>query len=257
MIHKTAVIDTGAEVSKNAEIGPYVVIEKGVRIAPGVKIEANAYIYNGTEIGEGCQIHVGCVIGDIPQDRAFKNEPSFVKIGRKNILREYVTIHRGTIAGSCTIIGDENYLMTCSHVGHNCIIGNKVTLVSSVLLAGYVTLEDESFIGGNSAVHQFARIGRLAMVGGNSRVDKDVPPFMLLKGDSEIMSMNVVGLRRSSIPKEIKEEIKRAYKILYRSDLNTSQAVEKMGKLSPSDEIRHLIDFIKNSKRGICSGPRR
>ena len=255
MIHKTAIIDPKAQIGKNVEVGPYVVIEKDVKIATGVKIMAHSYICSGTEIGEECNIHMGCVLGNIPQDLSFKNGVTFLKIGKRNTFREHSTAHRGTKDGSSTTIGDDNYIMNGSHIAHNCCIGNKNILAAGVLLAGYVTLEDEVFISGNSAVHQFSAIGRLAIVAGNTRVDKDVPPYMLVIGDSLVRSLNTVGLKRSTLSENAKKELKTAYKILYRSNLNTSQALKELEKLA-SAEAKHLVSFIKNSKRGICPGPR-
>ena len=252
-IHPTAIIGKKAEIAAEVEIGPFTIIEDDVNIAPGVKIGSSVYIFSGTEIGENTQIHIGAVLGHEPQDITFENKSSFLKIGKENIIREYVTIHRGTKENSSTIIGDNNFLMGFSHVAHNCNIGNNVILVNGTLLAGYVTIEDNAFISGNSVVHQFVKIGRLAMIGGLARVTKDVPPYMLLKGDSLIQTVNVVGIKRAGFSEEVKVEIRKAYKILYKMDLNVSQALEKMEKeLKPSKEINHLIEFIRNSERGIC-----
>jgi len=253
MIHKTAIIDKGAEIAKGVSVGPYAGIEKGVKIASGTTIMMHACILSGTEMGEACSVHPGAVIGGIPQDMAFKGKESFLKIGNRNVFREHSTVHRGTEEGSSTVIGDDNFIMTSVHIGHNCRLGNRNVMTSGSLLGGYVTIEDGVFIGGNAGIHQFGNVGRLAMIAGASRVDKDVPPYMLLKGDSLIYSLNVVGLKRSDMPEEAKKDIKRAYRILYRSNLNTSQALIELMKIS-SPEVRHLVDFIKNSKRGICSG---
>jgi UDP-N-acetylglucosamine acyltransferase len=254
MIHKTAIVHAGAHLSGDVEIGPYAIIEDNVIIHAGVAVGPHAYIKTGTEVGEGCRIHAGCVLGDVPQDLAFQDRPSFIKIGQRNTFREHSTVHRGTKKGSETIIGNENYIMTCAHVGHNCVIGNKNVLASGAVLAGHVTLEDEIFISGIVGVQQFTRIGRLAMVGGNSRVTKDVPPFMLLKGNSLIWSLNTVGLKRSGIPKQVRADLKKAFRILYRSHLNVTNAVKELVTLPQCAEIKYLIDFIKSSQRGICAG---
>lgn len=253
-IHPTAIIGPKARIAEDVDIGPYAIIEDDVSIARGVTIGAHVWVCSGTEIGEGTKVHMGAILGHEPQDRAFEGKPSFLKIGKDNLIREYATIHRGTKENSSTLIGDKNFIMALSHIAHNCTIGNNVVITNGVLLAGYVTVEDGAFISGNSVVHQFVKIGKLVMIAGLSRVAKDVPPFMLLKNDSLIYSMNIVGMRRAGLSEEAKLEIKNAYKILYRINLNVSQAVEKMEKeLKPLEEIKYLIEFIKNSERGICS----
>lgn len=253
-IHSSAIIGPKAKIAKDVNIGPFTIIEDDVNIARGVTIGTHAYVCRGTEIGEGTQVHMGAVLGHTPQDIAFERKKSFLRIGKNNIIREYVTIHRGTKEGSATLIGDNNFLMALSHVGHNCYLGNNITMVNGSLLAGYVRIEDDVFISGNTAIHQFVRIGKLAMIGGVARVSKDVPPYMLVKGDSLIYSLNLVGLRRAGFSEEVKSEIKKAYKILYRMNLNMSQALEKMEKeLKRFDEIKHLIEFIRSSERGISS----
>ncbi|MFQ6070563.1 MAG: acyl-ACP--UDP-N-acetylglucosamine O-acyltransferase [Candidatus Aminicenantales bacterium] len=253
-IHPTAIVNPKAKIADRVEIGPFSIIEDEVEIAAGVKIGSHVWIRSGTSIDTGTSIHKGAIIGHEPQDLAFKGKPSFVKIGKNNIIREYTTIHRGTEEGSSTVIGDSNFFMAFSHVGHNCHLGNEVILVNGVLLGGYVTVEDRAFISGHSVVHQFVRIGKVVMVGGLARVTRDIPPYMLVKGDSLIHSMNIVGMRRAGLSEEVRTEIKKAYKILYRMNLNVSQALERMEKeLKPLEEIRYLMDFIRNSKRGICS----
>ncbi len=252
MIHAMAIVDGAAEVAADAEIGAYSIIEGGARIGRKVKIWPHAYICRGTEIGEETQVHMGAVIGHVPQDLAHKGGPSYVVIGKRNIIREYATIHRGTKAGSSTTIGDDNYFMALSHVGHNCAIGNRVTIANGALLAGYVEVGDGAFISGNVVIHQFCRIGSLAMIGGFSGVNKDVPPYMLLRGPSIVRSINLVGLRRAGFAREVIYKIKEAYRLLYRANLNIAQAVEDIKKLGPSRELQHLIEFIAHSKRGIC-----
>jgi len=251
-IHATAIVGKGSDIAQDVEIGPHVVIESEVKIAKGVKISANAYIYRYTEIGEGTEVHVGAVLGDVPQDTAFTDKATYLKIGKHNIIREYVTIHRGTKEGTSTIIGNNNYLMASSHVAHNCQIGNNVIIANSALLGGYVTVEDSAFISGNVVIHQFSRIGRLSMIGGFSGVNKDVPPYMTVRGPSVVWSINLVGLRRAKFDRKTISEIKNAYETLYHSDLNTEQAVEKILEAKPGKEVMQLVEFIRNSKRGIC-----
>ncbi|MBN1354560.1 MAG: acyl-ACP--UDP-N-acetylglucosamine O-acyltransferase [Candidatus Omnitrophica bacterium] len=250
--HPTAIVSKRAEIDTTAEIGPYAIIEDGVKIGKNVRIYARAYVCSGTEIGDDTHVHMGAVLGHLPQDLAFEDKETFLKIGRKNVIREYSTVHRGTKEGTSTIIGDENFLMASSHVGHNCIVGSKVIIANGALLAGYVTVEDQVFISGNVAVHQFCNIGKLAIVGGFSGINKDVPPYMAVRGPSVVWSVNLVGLRRSGMDRKVIIEIRKAFKLIYRSDLNTHQAVEKMLENNPCEEVVYLAEFIKRSKRGIC-----
>lgn len=251
-ISGSAVVSKKARIAEGVEIGPFAIVEDDVEIGPGVKIWPHAYICNGTRIGEGTQVHMGAVLGHIPQDLAFTNENTYLQIGKRNVIREYATIHRGTKEGSSTVIGDDCYLMAVSHVGHNCEIGNNVIIANCALLAGYVSVGDYAFISGNVVVHQFCRIGELAMIGGFTGVNKDVPPYMLVRGPSVIRSVNLIGLRRAKFPREVIEGLNEAFKLLQASDLNTSQAIEAIGKLKSSKELDRLMEFIKGSKRGIC-----
>jgi UDP-N-acetylglucosamine acyltransferase len=251
-ISELAVVSKKAKIGKGVEIGPFAIIEDGVELADRVKVWPHAYICTGTTIGEDTQIHMGAVIGHTPQDHAFQGGKTFVRIGKRNIIREYATIHRGTKEGTSTVIGDDCYLMAVSHVGHNCEIGNKVIIANGALLAGYVLVEEMAFISGNVVIHQFCRIGKLAMIGGFTGINKDVPPFMLARGPSVVRAINVIGLRRAKVPNDVIRSIKEAFKCLYMSDLNTPQAIEAIKKLKPSEELSHLLKFIQESKRGIC-----
>jgi len=251
-IHPTAIIDKQSKIARDVNIGAYAVIESDVKIEKGVKIYPHAHIMKYTEIGEGSEIYTGAVLGGIPQDVAFGGGKTSLIIGKHNIIREYVTIHRGTKEESATVIGDNNYLMCTSHIGHNCVIGNKVTIANGVLLAGYVTVEELAFISGNVVVHQFSRIGTLAMIGGFSGVNKDVPPYMSVRGPSVVCSVNLVGLRRAAFDRKAIREIKEAYTAIYLSGLNTKQAIEKILENNPGKEVMHLVNFIRASKRGIC-----
>ena len=253
--HSTAVISPKAKIADDVEIGPYAIVEDHVTLAKGVKVYANAYITGSAQIGENTEIHMGAVIGHVPQDWSFKKETrSAVRIGKNNLIREYATIHRGSKEGSATVIGDNNFIMAHSHVAHDCQIGNRVVLANGVLLAGYVTVEDMVFISGNVVVHQFVRIGKLTMIGGLARISKDVPPFMLAKGESRIYAVNVVGLRRAGYTTEQRENIRQVFKILYRSGMNFSQALDVLKQQPPSAEGTQIIQFIESAKRGICGG---
>jgi len=245
-------ISTKAKIDATAEIGSGVTIEDNVTIGPKVRIFANAYICNGTEIGEGTEIHMGAVVGNIPQDLAYKGGESFTKIGKNNIIREYVTIHRGTTENSTTVIGDNNYLMVQSHVGHNCIIENNVIIANGALLAGHVHVENGAFLSGNVVFHQFCRIGTLAMIGGFSGVNKDVPPYVIVRGPSSVRGLNLLGLRRAGFKADMVRQVKEAYKIFYLSGLSTIDALQKISDNFTLDEIKHFVSFIRSSKRGVC-----
>jgi UDP-N-acetylglucosamine acyltransferase len=252
-ISELAIVSKKAKISENVEIGPYAIIEDDVEISAGVKIWPHAHISSGTRIGEGTQIHMGAVVGHLPQDLSFDaSKKTLTTIGKRTVKREYATIHRSTKEGEATKIGDGCYLMAVSHVGHDCHIGNNVIIANGALLAGHIEVGDNSFISGNVVMHQFCRIGDYCMVGGFSGVNKDVPPYMLVRGPSVLRSVNLVALRRAKFPRETIHNIMEAFKLLYHSGLNTSQAIEQIKKIGPSKELDHLVDFIQSSKRGIC-----
>ena len=252
-INELAIVSKLAKIAPDVEIGPYAIIEDDVEIAKGVKIWPNAYICSGTKIGEAAQIHMGAVVGHLPQDLTFDvNKKTGTNIGKNTIIREYATIHRATEEGTATVVGDNCYLMALSHVGHDCQIGNNVILANGVLLAGHVELGDNCFISGNVVVHQFCRFGSYVIVGGFSGINKDVPPYMLVRGPSVIRGVNLIGLRRAKFPRETIHKITDAFKLLYRTELNTAQAIEEIKKLGPSKELDYLVEFIQSSKRGIC-----
>lgn len=251
-IHPTAIVGKNSELG-DVEIGPYTIIEDGAVIGDGTIVLAHAYIAGGTTIGKNCEVHMGAVVGHAPQHLHYKGAKTYVKIGDRNIIREYCSIHRGFEEGSATVIGNDNMFMGFSHVAHDCRIGDNTVICNSVLLAGHVVIEDKVFIGGNAAIHQFVRVGTLAMIGGLTRVIKDVVPYTLIEGNSEACSINTVGIKRSGISQEAASHIKKVYKLIYRSGLNVSQAMEevaKLGELSP--EAERMIDFVKSSERGIC-----
>lgn len=251
-IHGTAIVSDGADIAPSAEIGPGVVIEGGVKIGPNVKIMPNAHIFKGTEIGEGTAIYTGAVIGNDPQDYGYTGGDSFTKIGKNNIIREYVTIHRGTEEGSATVIGDNNFIMVQVHIGHNTVLGNNIIIAPAALLAGRMLIEDGVFISGGVVFHQFVRIGKLAMIGGFTGVNKDVPPYVVCRGPSMIRGVNLVGLRRAKVPRESIKEIREAYKIFFKSSLTTEEALSEMRKTLTSEEVGNFAKFIEESQRGIC-----
>lgn len=253
-IHKTAIVAKEAKIGKNVEIGPYCIIEGNTRIGDNTKLWQGVYVAGGTTIGKDCQIHMGAVLGHVPQDIAFEGKQTFLKMGDRNIIREYVTIHRGTKEASSTMLGDDNFLMALSHVGHNCELGNKIVICNNTLLGGHIKVGDMTFISGNCVIHQFVRIGKLVMAGGSTRIGKDVPPYMLVERESLVTSYNVIGLRRAGFNQDVRNQIKKAYQLLYHSGLNTANALKKIEAELHSPEVKELLDFIKSadSKRGIA-----
>ncbi len=254
-IHPTTIIGKHVTMGEGNDIGPNVFIEDNVRLGSNNKFFPGVYVGEGTEIGDNNQFHMNSVIGHAPQDLSYKGAKTKTIIGNNNIIREFTTIHRGTKEGSATTIGNDNFLMAYCHVGHNCQIGNKVIMVNNATLGGYVTLEDGVFIAGMVVVHQFCRIGRLAIIGGLSAINQDTPPFTISAGRTTVCcGINAIGLRRAQISAPIRDEIKRAYKLLYNSGLNTSHAVSEIEKMATTPEVKYFAEFVKQSKRGICPG---
>lgn len=252
-ISERAIVSKDARLGDGVEIGPFAIVEDGVELGQRVRVWPHAYIASGTTIGDDTEIHMGAVVGHAPQDLAFdKTKKTYLKIGKRNVIREYATIHKATKEGLATTVGDDCYIMAVSHVGHDCQIGNNVILANCALLAGHVTVQDSSFISGNVVVHQFCRIGTLSIIGGFTGINKDVPPYMLARGPSVVRAVNLIGLRRAKFPREAIYKIKEAFKLLYQSDLNTVQAIEGIKKIGRSKELDVLVEFIQGSKRGIC-----
>src|SRR5215813_8400391 len=255
-IHPTAVIDPKAEIDSEVEIGPYVVVEGPVRINRGTRVMAHAYLTGWTEIGEGNEIHPGVVLGDAPQDKGYKGEETYLRIGARNIFREYVQVHRGTAPGSSTTIGNANFLMACSHVGNNSKVGDQVILANNALLGGYVEVGNSVFISGNCVVHQFVRIGDYALMRGLSGTSRDVPPYAIVDWQHTVRGANEKGLKRAGFEEPRVREIKKAFQVLFSKKCNLSsamKAIEKEGRANP--DVSALLDFIKSSKRGVCGGP--
>ncbi|MCD6460411.1 acyl-ACP--UDP-N-acetylglucosamine O-acyltransferase [bacterium] len=253
-VHKTAIIGDKVQLHSSVEIGPYAVVDGEIKIAEGTKIMAHANISGYTTIGKNCTIHMGVVLGHEPQDMDFDGKPSYLIIGDNNVFREYCWIHRGTKAQSATVIGNGNYFMGFSHAAHNCRIGNNTIIASNTLLAGYVEVGDNAFVSGNIVVHQFTKIGAYAMVSGLSAVNKDIPPYMLCGGRPAVVTgINVIGLRRAGFNIEQRKRIKKAHDILFRQRLAVKRAVLSLQELDSSEEIDTILNFIKNSKRGITS----
>jgi UDP-N-acetylglucosamine acyltransferase len=249
-IHSTAIVDPGAQIGADVEIGPFCVIGAGAVIGDKCRIQAHAVIEGSVRMGTGNFIGYGAIIGAAPQDLSFDPKiQSTVEIGNDNTIREYCTIHRGSTEGSSTTIGDGNFLMAGNHLGHNCVIGNGVAMANDCLLAGHVRIDDRAFIGGGSRFHQGIRMGRLVMAEG--RFTQNLPPF-LSAAKNEVFGFNVVGMRRADFSGAERDEIKRAFKLLYRSGLNTKQALEKAAETEFGPVGREFFDFVANAgKRGI------
>jgi UDP-N-acetylglucosamine acyltransferase len=258
-IHPTAVIDPTAELAEDVEIGPYAVIEAGVRIGRGTWLMPHAFVGRGTILGEENQLHVGAVVGHAPQDISTTGlEDARLIAGDRNIFREYCTIHRAGKDGQATMIGNDNLIMTQAHIAHDCQFGNGIILAGGSLVAGHIHVEDRAFISGNVAIHQFCRIGTLAMCAGLARVNRDVPPYFMVKGDSKIHGLNVVGLKRAGMTEAEIRDVRQAYRILYRKGLPLAQALRRIETTLPhSPHAAHLVDFIRKTTRGISPHHRR
>lgn len=256
-IHFTAIIDGRASIDPAVDIGPYSVIEGPVKIAAEVVIGPHVHVLGHTTIGAGCRIHTGAVIGDWPQDRTYTGAESFCKLGKQTVVREHVTIHRGTTAGSETVIGDRCMLLAHSHVAHNCRLGDDVLLVNGALLAGHVTVGNRAVISGNAAIHQFARVGELAMIGGLAKITRDIPPYLMFDGSGICVGINLVGLRRAGFTREERQDVKAVYRALYRTAGSFSRGLAEVELLVTTRAGLHLLEFLKApSKRGIQSSRR-
>ena len=253
-IHKTAVVDKGANIGDNVYIGPYVVIERDVEIGDGCRIEPFAHIKRFTKMGKNNHIHSYACIGGPPQDLKFKGEESYLIIGNDNCIREYVTLNRGTEhGGGVTKIGSRCLIMAYAHVAHDCILADEVIMANAASLAGHVIIEEGAVVGGLSGVHQFVRIGKYAYIGGMTGVAQDVPPYSLVAGErGSLYGLNLIGLKRRGFSKEDIMKLKKAYRILWREELKKEEAIEKIiSELGNCDKVMDLINFVKNSKRGI------
>jgi UDP-N-acetylglucosamine acyltransferase len=260
----SATIAPTARIHPDAHIGPrtvvqdYCVIEQDVTIGADCLLEPYVFVKRWTTIGDDNRISAGTALGTDPLDKNFTGERSYLIIGNRNRIREHYTISRGTKPESKTIIGDDNYIMTSGHIAHNCELGNGITVASCALVAGYVTIEDQAFISGGVVIHQFSRIGRLAMIGGNVRVNQDAPPYFLYgRFDIEPIGLNRVGLSRAGLTREDQAAIKQAYRILYLSGLTKTEAIERIDSELDNPHARHIGAFVRQSQRGICRPRRR
>lgn len=253
MIHPTAIIHPKARLDSTVQVGPYAVIDEGVEIGQGCVIGPQVYLTGLTRIGAQNRFHAGCVLGDAPQDFKYDGTPTRLRIGDKNIFREHVTVHRSNKAAGETVIGSENFLMQHSHVAHDCTLGNNVILAGGALLAGHATVQDRAFISGNCLVHQFTRVGTLAIMQGGSAISKDLPPYCIAQRVNEICGLNVIGLRRAGMTAAERLELKKLYHALFRGGKNLRLAVAVTKKSHPGRAARVLLDFVSEAKRGVCA----
>jgi UDP-N-acetylglucosamine acyltransferase len=255
MIHETAMVHPTAKVADGVEIGPYSIIGENVTIGAGTWIGPHVCIDKWTVIGTGCQIYQYASLGTPPQHLRYNGEETYVFVGNNNIIREFVTINRGTPFGNGkTILGDDNFIMASAHIAHDCIIGNRVVMASYAALGGHVEIGDNAVIGGIVAIHQFVRIGTYAFVGGATAITRDIPPYVTASGIKvKLYGVNVLNLQRNNVPDKVIKGLRRAYKMIFRSHLPLEEAIESLEKdpIFSLSEVKHMVDFIKETKRGV------
>lgn len=252
-IAPTARVHPDARIGARTIVGEYCVVESDVVIGDHCRLEPYVYVKRWTAMGDGNEISAGTVLGTDPLDKNFGGERSYLRIGHRNRIREHYTISRGTQPESVTEIGDDNYIMTSGHIAHNCRIGNHCVIASCALVAGYVDVGDRAFLSGGVVVHQYSKIGQVAMVGGNTRVNSDLPPYFLYT-DFNVAprGLNLVGLRRAGFQAEEVRRLKAAYRLLYRSGLKLEEALRRIEAEVAGEHAAHLVSFIRSSKRGIA-----
>ena len=252
-IHSTALVHDGAEIGADVEIGPFAIVGENCRIGDGCVIAARATLERNVVLGAGVKVGIGSVLGGDPQDLKFKGELTTVEIGDGTTIREYSTINRGTTQSYRTTVGKGCFIMSYVHLAHDCHVGDGVILVNNVQLAGHVSVGDRAIIAGQSAAHQFVKIGQYPFVGGCSRISQDVPPYIKAVGNPiKLYGLNSVGLQRNNFPDEVVRELKRAYRLFFRSELNVTQARERAAaELKPFPEVQELLRFVEESGRGV------
>ncbi len=254
-VHPTAIVDPQASIDPSVEVGPFVLIDGPVVVGARTRVLARATLLGHTRIGSDNEIHPGAVIGGTPQDRGYNGEPTEVVIGDRNVFREHVQVHRGSRTGGATVIGDDNFLMATSHIAHDCRIGNHVTLANGAVVGGHARIADRVFLSGNSAVHQHVRVGTLAMLRGVSAADRDVPPYCIVDDINVVRALNRVGLHRAGVPSERIDALRRAFRILFARRRNLAIAMQEVEERPATEEVAHLLEFLRTSERGVCSGP--
>lgn len=252
-IHPTAVVAPGAELGEGVEVGPYGVIGPHVRLGPGTRLMSHVVIDGHTSLGRECTVFPFASLGTLTQDLKYRGGAPRVEIGDRTTIREYATVNTATADGDATRVGSGCLIMACAHVAHDCRVGDGVIIANGTGLSGHVVVEDQAIFGGMCGIHQFCRIGRMSMIGGLSRVTQDVPPYMICEGNpATVPAVNLIGLQRRGLTDEAIRGLREAHRILYRSGLNTSQAVERIDReVAPCAEIAHLLEFIRGSERGI------
>lgn len=253
--HETAIIDRDAELHPSVSVGAYSVIGPNVYLEEGVRVDSHVYVARDTSVGADCHLHKGAVLGTDPQDLKYADEPTRLEVGARTTIREYATLNRGTVDLGVTRIGDECLIMAYAHVAHDCSLGDHVIIGNAVQMAGHCEIDDWAIVGGLTAIHQFTRLGMHSFTGGGSRVRQDVAPFILVAASPcAAFGLNLVGLRRRGFAKETLTELRAAYRTIFQGSLNTSEALEEIeGRGEPCAEVRHLIGFIRASKRGITT----
>ncbi|MEE9293781.1 MAG: acyl-ACP--UDP-N-acetylglucosamine O-acyltransferase [Phycisphaerae bacterium] len=252
-IHPTAIVDRRAEIDPSADVGPYAIIDGPVHIGPDVRIYPHAFINGNTQIGARCQIHPGAVVGHLPQDLTFTGAETYCRIGEDTVIREAAQVHRGTDPGSSTIVGKRCFIMAAGHVGHNCHIEDEVKITNCALLAGHVHIGKGAFVSGGAGVHQFVRIGELAMISGLAKIVMDIPPYFLVEQTGKCAGVNTVGIRRAGFNRQQRDDVKRAFRILYRSGKTFREAVEVLAQEIRTDAGRRILEFVRApSRRGIA-----
>jgi UDP-N-acetylglucosamine acyltransferase len=251
-IHPTAVIDPRAEIGEGCRVGPFVVIDGPVKIGPDNELKAGAQVLGDTTLGTGNVVHAYAVLGDAPQHIKYAGEPTRLVIGDHNTFREYVTVHRGTTLSGVTTVGSHNYLMANAHIGHDCVVGNHCMLANQAALAGSVTLADRVLMSGSSALHQFVRAGRLALISGLSGSTMDVPPFVIVRNINIICGVNVIGMRRAGIANGVIDAVRKSFSILYKGMALTPVALlEIEARFKDVPEVMEFVNFIRSAKRGV------
>lgn len=255
-IHPTAIVDRRAVIDATADIGPFVIVDGPVVVGAGTRVLAHAVLSGATEIGRDNVIHYGAVIGHVPQDLSYRGAPTGLRIGDRNIIREHAEVHRATNPDRPTTLGDDNFLFARAHVAHDCQVGNGVIVASGAMLAGHCVVADRANVSGNCVVHQYVRIGRLALLRGGSRTSRDVPPFAIMDWTHTVRAVNRVGLRRAGFSADRIRAVQRAFATLFRTRRNLSAAVAEVEAGPMSADVGELVAFIRAATRGVCFGPR-
>jgi UDP-N-acetylglucosamine acyltransferase len=255
LVHPTAIVDSSAVLGDGVEVGPYAIVGPHVTLGDGTVVGPHALIERHTVVGRHCRISKGAVLGTDPQDLKFEGEDTWLHVGDHTVIREFATLNRGTSASGKTVVGSHCLLMAYTHVAHDCVLGDHVILSNAVNMAGHVTMEDWVIVGGVTPIHQFVRIGAHAFVGGGSRIPQDVAPYTRASGNPpKLYGLNSVGLERRGFSAEVRAAVKQAYRLVFRSQLNVSQGVAKAEAEAPDiPEVRHFLDFIRNSERGVIT----